>query len=524
MLKVDQYAAIRRAHRDGMSIREIARRFGHSRKSIRKALASAEPTPYRRNGPWPTPKFTAELKAIVDAILLADESAPTKQRHWGTRIYQRLRDEHGYTGGYDQVRRYMQTRRGQKQETFLPLVREPGQRAECDFGHMVVEFPEGRRQVPFLLMTWPWSNAFFVMATPTERVEAILAGLTSAMTFFGCSPSELWWDNPTTVAKEILRGRDRVPHDRYKALCSHFVAEPLFCMPAKGNEKPHVENRVKTTQRRFGTPVPRVKDFDELNARLLDFAIKEQSRPSPREGLTIGEAFAIERTHARPLPTHPFDACIRRPVKVDKYQTVTFDNNRYSVPRSCAFQTVSVKGYIDRVDIIRGIEVVATHVRCYAKGEDLLDPLHYLVNLATKPALLDHTKVYRDWKLPAAIAQLRSIFEQREGSRAGARSYIRVLELLAEHPAERIQLAIGRCRQRSCLDPMSIRSETEALRGRASETERLRARSFEQVPRVENDSPREGLSSVRSADADLSHFNHLLVQGGTSCPMPVTHS
>jgi hypothetical protein len=110
---------------------------------------------------------------------------------------------------------------------------------------------------------------------------------------------------------------------------------------------PHVEKRVKTTQRRFGTPVPRVKDFDELNARLLAFAIKEQSRPSPREGLTIGEAFAIERTHARPLPTHPFDACIRRPVKVDKYQTVTFDNNRYSVPRSCAFQTVSVKGYIE---------------------------------------------------------------------------------------------------------------------------------------------------------------------------------
>ncbi len=62
ILKVDQYAAIRRAHRDGMSIREIARRFGHSRKSIRKALASAEPEPYRRKGPWPTPKFTAELK------------------------------------------------------------------------------------------------------------------------------------------------------------------------------------------------------------------------------------------------------------------------------------------------------------------------------------------------------------------------------------------------------------------------------------------------------------------------------
>ncbi len=97
--------------------------------------------------------------------------------------------------------------------------------------------------------------------------------------------------------------------------CAVTSSSSLSSACRQGDEKPHVENRVKTTQRRFGTPVPRVKDFDELNARLLDFAIKEQSRPSPREGLTIGEAFAIERTHARPLPTHPFDACIRRPVE-----------------------------------------------------------------------------------------------------------------------------------------------------------------------------------------------------------------
>ncbi|MFN8333454.1 MAG: hypothetical protein U0T81_19950 [Saprospiraceae bacterium] len=167
MLTVDDYAQIRRAHRDGMSIREIARRFHHSRKSVRKALAESVPERYQRTKSWPTPKFTEHFRLLVDEILRADESAPPKQRHWGTRIFERLRDEHGYTGGYDQVRRYVQNRRLQKREIFVPLSNEPGQRAECDFGHIAVDFPEGRQKVPVLLVTWAYSNHAFAMALPT---------------------------------------------------------------------------------------------------------------------------------------------------------------------------------------------------------------------------------------------------------------------------------------------------------------------------------------------------------------------
>ena len=62
--------------------------------------------------------------------------------------------------------------------------------------------------------------------------------------FFGCVPNEVWWDNPTTVAVRILTRRQRHLNRRYAALASHYTFEPLFCMPARGNEKPYVENRV----------------------------------------------------------------------------------------------------------------------------------------------------------------------------------------------------------------------------------------------------------------------------------------
>src|ERR1043166_8121616 len=104
MLTVDDHGKIRRAHRDGMSIREIARTFGHSRRKVRQVLAEAQPKPYTRSKPPPAPVL-GPFHADIDAILTADEQAPRKQRHTAMQVFRRLQREHGYNGGYDQVRR-----------------------------------------------------------------------------------------------------------------------------------------------------------------------------------------------------------------------------------------------------------------------------------------------------------------------------------------------------------------------------------------------------------------------------------
>ena len=265
MLTVDDYGRIRRAHRDGMGIREIARQFHHSRRKIREVLHGAgQPRSYRKRQRQSAPKLGPFYDLILQ-ILSEDESAPPKQRHTAMRIFERLRDEHQYEGGYDAVRRFVKKHRTEKRETFIPLDHEPGQRLEADFGKIYVDFPDGRRQISVLILVWSYSNAPFAIALPTERTEAILEGMVQAFDFFECLPREVWWDNPKTVATALLVGRERRLNPRYAALASHYVFEPLFCMPARGNEKPVVENRVKTLQRRWGTPVPRVKDLDELN-------------------------------------------------------------------------------------------------------------------------------------------------------------------------------------------------------------------------------------------------------------------
>jgi transposase len=223
-----------------MSIHQIASEFRHSRNTIRKILKQAEPNLLASTRDRFAP-LLGPVQAIIDQILIDDETAPPKQRHTAAQLFRRIRDENDYRGGYAQVQRYLRKHRRKHEETFIPLGHLPGQRLEADFGHIHVDFPDGRRLVPFLVTAWAYSNAPFVLALPFERTEAILEGMVKAFEFFGAVPKEVWWDNPRTVATLIHLGRERQLQPRYAALASHYVFTPLFCMPARGNEKPDAE-------------------------------------------------------------------------------------------------------------------------------------------------------------------------------------------------------------------------------------------------------------------------------------------
>ena len=499
MLTVEDYGVIRRAHRDGMSIRAISRQLHHSRRKVRDALASPEPQPYTRRKQVDAPKL-GPFKAAIDEILAADEDSPPKQRHTAMQVFRRLRDEYGYVGGYDQVRRYIAGHRQRHEVTFIPLSHDPGQRLELDFGHIYADFPGGRRPVPVLIPTWSFSNYAFAVSLPTERIEAILAGMVAAFEFFGCVPREAWWDNPRTVASGILRGRERQLNVRYAALASHYGFEPLFCMPGAATEKPAVEHKVYDLQRRWCTPVPKVQDHAELNAHLWRCCVAELDRTCAGQTQTIGQRFAMDRAASLPLPLHAFDACVRESKRVDKYQTVAFDTNRYSVPRRWAFQAVTVKAYVDRIEVIANHQVVARHRRCYDRSHQVLDPMHYLVTLGRRPGALDHSGVYRNWQLPADFTELRTALEERHGPHAGSRQYIRVLQLLSEHPQARLLQAIQFCRTRKLLDSELIRIQAERLALRQDVT-------------AADVCVQTSIPAIQVPRADLSRFNQLLSIG-----------
>ena len=499
MVKVDKYAIIRRAHQiEKMSIRELARTYHHSRRKIREILAQPEPKAYQRSA---LPSVVDTFKLVIDEILRADEAVPRKQRHTAAKIFRRLRDEHAYVGGYDRIRLYIAANGRTHRETFIPLDHDPGQRLECDFGHIHVDFPAGRRLVPVLIMTWAYSNCPFAIALPTERTEAILHGMVEGFAFFGRVPHEVWWDNPKTVAPQLFVGRERRLNDRYLALSSHYAFEPLFCMVRQPREKPRVEGRVRHLQRDWATPIPKVQDEAELNRHLRTCCLRDRERVQQGQTETIGQRFARECDNALSFPAALFDPCIHEPAKVDKYQTVRFDTNRYSAPRSAAFQTVTVKVYAARIDVVHSSQVIATHPRCYGKNEHILDPRHFLNTLQRRPAALDHANVFRRWHLPAVFGELRADLEKQHGRRRGPKQFARVLLLLEDHSIELVGRAIEMSQCAAGYDVETILQRVRRQRPDGTPAPLDRAQQPEAVRDVNVPLP------------DLSKFNQFLSHG-----------
>jgi hypothetical protein len=220
---------------------------------------------------------------------------------------------------------------------------------------------------------------------------------------------------------------------------------------------------------------------------------------------TIGQRFEADRAQALALPPRPFDPCVLQPARVDKYQTAAFDRNRYSVPRRWAFEPVTVKAYVDHVEIVAEGQVIARHHRSYGAHEQILDPLHYLAVLGRRPAALDHADVYRHWLLPAAFSDLRTRLEGRHGAFAGARQYIRVLQVLAEHPLARVQAVVERCLRQGVVEAEPIRRDVERL-----------ALGDDARPEAGDRSGDGPVLGVQVPVPDLRHFNQLLLSGEPS--------
>ncbi|OWK39390.1 Mu transposase domain-containing protein [Fimbriiglobus ruber] len=220
---------------------------------------------------------------------------------------------------------------------------------------------------------------------------------------------------------------------------------------------------MKDLERMWATPVPQVSHLGALNQHLRQCCLSARERTCGTNHETVGVRFARDRVAALAVPGRPFDACVIETGGVDKYQSVGFDGNRYSVPRRYAFRAVTVKGFIDRVEIVADNRVVATHARTYAKQERVLDPRHFLVVLERKPAALDHAPVYRDWQLPPAFHELRTRLEALLGPRTGSRQYIRVLQLLARFPLDRVEQAVALALARGDPNATAITAAIERL-------------------------------------------------------------
>ncbi len=426
---MELYARVRRAHYvEGKSERQVAREYGLARETVRKMLQYSVPPGYRRQQPAKRPKLDPWV-GVIDSILEEDRERPRKQRHTAKRIHERLREEHGFSGGYTIVKDYVRLRKVSQREMFVPLVHPLGD-AQADSGEALGVIGGEEQKAHYLVIDLPQSDDSFVMAFPAETTEAFLEGHTQAFAYIGGVPRTILYDNTKLAVARILGDGTRKKTQAFSELQSHYLFQERFGRPGKGNDKGKVEGLVGYARRNFMVPVPRCASWEELNARLLDQCQKKRQQRLRGQEQTIGERFEKDRAALLPLPETPYEACNKRTARVSSLSLVRYRCNDYSVPVCWGHREVLVKGYVHEVVISCGAEVIARHARSYEREDMLFDPLHYLALLEQKTNALDQAAApLAGWELPEEFTQLRQLLEARLSKR-GKREYVQVLRLL----------------------------------------------------------------------------------------------
>ena len=241
---MDLYRRVRRAHFvEGMSIRQAARMFNLHRSTVNKRLEYSVPPGYRREQPPRRPKLDP-CKGVIDRILEDDQSLPKKQRHTAKRVYDRLRDEHGFLGKYTIVKDYVRERRHQTREMFVPLAHAPGHSrpilrpdfigVRTGFGEAWVVIGGAEQKAHYIAMVLPHSDACYVKAYPAETTEAFCDGHAFALAFLGGVPPSILYDNTTLAVARILGDGRRQRTRVFSELQSHYLFDDRFGRPGRG--------------------------------------------------------------------------------------------------------------------------------------------------------------------------------------------------------------------------------------------------------------------------------------------------
>ena len=448
MFDVDDYLKVRYAVQiEGLSKRAAARRFGIDPRTVNKMMTFSVPRGYVRGKPPVRPKLDAFV-AIIDKMLADDKTRPKKQQHTSKRIFDRMRDEHGFTGGITIVKDYVAGVQQRAQEMYVPLVHPPGH-AQADFGEALAIIGGVEQKIHYFAYDLPHSDANFVVAYPAETTEAFCDGHVQAFAFFANLsetgkagvPQSILYDNTKIAVAKILGDGRRKRTRVFMELQSHYLFQDRFGRPAKGNDKGKVEGLVGFARRNFMVPVPVFPDFAALNAHLAACCARRRGEVLRGHTETIGERLARDlAAFQTPLPP-PYDACEKIGTRVSSLSLVRYRSNDYSVPTSFGHREVFVRGYVHEVVIACGTEIIARHPRSYENEDFVFDPLHYLALIERKINALDQAAPLADWKLPEEFATLRRLLEARMG-KPGKREFVQVLRLMETFAIDDVAAAV----------------------------------------------------------------------------------
>jgi transposase len=368
VIDVEHWAEIRRMHFiDGVSIREIRRRTGLHRETIRRALAAKHPPAYRRAQ---APSKLDPFKEEIERLLRSDHRIP------GTRIRE-LIAELGYEGGKTILDDHLREVRPRfaPRRTYQRTVYRPGEICQFDLWEPRAEIPVGHGQTRrgwVVTSALGFSRAGAGALIFSKQAPDILWGMGRCLAKLGALPETVVWDREAAIAP---KGK---PSEAFAAFCGALPVGWSICEAADPESKGILERSHRFLRsnfepgRSFASPEHFQACLDEWFANRANTRLHRGIRAVPAERL------AEEVQRMRALPERMPDVDRRFVMRVPQQPYLRFDTNDYSLDPRAAGLRVEVRvtqRKLTAIELGTGA-VVASHRRSFAKGLTFTDPTH----------------------------------------------------------------------------------------------------------------------------------------------------
>jgi len=363
----------------------------------------------------------------------------------------------GYEGGPDHFRHQISHYRPRPcPEAFHRLKTLPGEQAQVDWGHFGnITIGRAQHKLMAFVIVLSYSRRIFLRYYLNAQMANFLRGHEAAFAAWNGLPRVLLYDNLKSAVLE-RHGQAIRFHPTLLDFAAHYRFEPRPVAVARGNEKGRVERAIRYVRDNFW-PARQWTHLDDLNAQAQAWCDDwTMDRPCPEDrSISVRQAFEQEQPLLLSLPDTPYPTDERVAVSIGKTPYARFDRNDYSLPHIYVRRTLTVCATPTQVRIIDGSEVIATHARCYDKGQQIEDPRHIEALTVIKRQARRHRGQDRLIQAAPNVRELLTRAAQR-GDNLGSITAA-LLRLLDDYGSQALETAIAESLAQDVPHPNSVR-------------------------------------------------------------------
>lgn len=473
MITLTQKQRIILKHINGVSNRSIAKELHISKDTVNKYVseyeqkkqeilainpdadteeliqAIVEKPKYNSENREPS-KVTPEVIEAIEECLKINEwrraNGMSKQQMRKIDIYEYLEKKKNFNISYSTVKRLVKSIEDRHKEAFIRQEYDLGDVCEFDWGTVKLDINDnGYEPYQMAVFTPAKSGIRFSMLFKAQDTASFQQAHAEFFAFCKGNYKTMVYDNMRVAVKKFVGLFEKEPTKALTELSIYYGFNFRFTNIAKGNEKGHVERSVEYVRRKvFSEPGnDKFNSLSEANRFLLEGCMRLNNQVASNGTIPM-EIFKEEQKYLFPnLPK--FESCIYSENRVDKYSTVTVNQNHYSVPDTLVGKMVNAKMFTDKIIIYHDNNIVAKHDRSFKLHDWKIDIRHYLRTLHKKPGALQGSTA-----LLQADTQIKYIYEHYYTK--DVKTFLQVLEIIYEKGIHAVTEALKELEKLSPMD------------------------------------------------------------------------